>query len=122
MLESRDGGVELASALTKVARLAADSEPEALPAARSSAATISRHRVRRLLESPAGATGVRLGLDRPRLAVALALVLQTTPARLGLHEVLETLVRRRISVATWRSSLSDQSRLRATGNRNTSRW
>ena len=91
---SRDGGVQLASALTKVARLAAESEPEALPVSALIRGDDLSHRVRRLLESPAEPVGVQWGWIGLGLAVALAVVLQTTPALLGLHEVLETLVRR----------------------------
>ena len=85
---------ELASALTKVARLAAESEPEALPVSALIRGDDLSHRVRRLLESPAEPVGVQWGWIGLGLAVALAVILQTTPALLGLHEVLETLVRR----------------------------
>ena len=53
--QSRDGGVQLASALTKVARLAAESEPEALAVSTLIRGDNLSHRVRRLLESPAEA-------------------------------------------------------------------
>ena len=89
-----DGGVELASALTKVARMAADAAPEPLPVSALIRGDDLEHRVRRLLESPAEARGFRWGWISLGLAVALAVFLQTAPVMRSLHEAFELLVRR----------------------------
>ena len=88
------GSVELASALTKVARMAAESEPEALLVSALIRGTDLEHRVRRLLESEAQTRGIPWGWVGFALAVTLAIVLQTTPAQVALHETFELLVRR----------------------------
>ena len=88
------GRVELASALTKVARMAAESEPEVLPVSALIPGGDLEHRVRRLLESPARSQGFPWGWIGFSLAVVLAVALQTTPVLFRLHETFELLVRR----------------------------
>jgi hypothetical protein len=90
---SRDDGVELASALTKVARLAAESDPEVMPVSALIQGDDLAHRVRRLLESRAESPGLHWGWIGLGFAVVLGIVLQTTPVAFGLHEAFEMLVR-----------------------------
>jgi Zn-dependent protease with chaperone function len=90
----QSGSVELASALTKVARMAAESEPELLPVSALIQADGLEHRVRRLLESETRSRAIPWGWIGLALAGALAIVLQTAPALIGLHEAFELLVRR----------------------------
>jgi Zn-dependent protease with chaperone function len=90
---SRDDGVELASALTKVARMAAESDPEVVPVSALIQGNDLAHRVRRLLESHAESSGIQWGWIGLGFAVVLGIILQTTPVAFGLHEAFEMLVR-----------------------------
>jgi Zn-dependent protease with chaperone function len=87
-------GVDLASALTKVARLAEAVTPEYVPASALIGGAALESRVRRLL-APAGNRSESLFLRWwPALATALvALALQSSGAQAVLHEAFELLVR-----------------------------
>ena len=92
-------GLDLASALTKVARLAVSRECEELPASTLPAsALIGGHdlqsRVRQLLEPPAPACRAAVRWAPAALLGLVAAVMHATPALAGLHEVFELLVRR----------------------------
>ncbi len=91
---AKDGGVELASALTKVARMAADATPEILPVSAFIGGDDLEHRVRRLLESPARSRGFHWGWISVSCAVAIAIALQSTAVLHKLHDAFELLVRR----------------------------
>jgi hypothetical protein len=90
---SRDDGVELASALTKVARMAAESDREVVPVSALIQGDDLAHRVRRLLESRAESPGLQWGWIGLGFAVVLGIILQATPVAFGLHEAFEMLVR-----------------------------
>ena len=91
---ARDGGLELASALTKVARMAAGVTPEVLPASALIRGDDLEHRVRRLLESSTQPRGRQWGWIGLSAALFVALALQTPALQHKLHDALELLVRR----------------------------
>jgi Zn-dependent protease with chaperone function len=88
-------GLELASALTKVARLAAIHESEAMPASALIGSANLQTRVRRLLEPPCERRPpARVAWLPLALVLTAAASLQTTPALVRVHELFELLVRR----------------------------
>lgn len=91
---AQDSGLELASALTKVARLAADATPEALPVSALIRSDDLEHRVRRLLQSPTQPRALQWGWIGFSVALVLALALQTTTVLHKLHDAFELLVQR----------------------------
>lgn len=92
----RADGLELAAALTKVARLAVDTEPEpeAMPASALIGGPELESRVRRLLEPAVDHHDCRFAWAPVALLVVAAAAIQMTPALAGLHELFELLVRR----------------------------
>ncbi|MGH9172945.1 MAG: M48 family metalloprotease, partial [Vicinamibacterales bacterium] len=87
-------GLDLASALTKVARLAAACECEALPASALIGGAELQSRVRRLLEPPVAECGFRMAWAPLALLAAATIALYATPALTSLHELFELFVRR----------------------------
>lgn len=87
-------GLELASALTKVARLAATCESEVMPASALIGKDDLQSRVRRLLEPPVDDRRCRVAWLPLALLIAAAATVTATPALGRLHELFEWLVRR----------------------------
>lgn len=87
-------GLDLASALTKVARLAVSRECDGLPASTLIGGHDLQSRVRHLLEPPAPAGRAAVRWAPAALLGLAAAVVHATPALAGLHEVFELLVRR----------------------------
>ncbi len=88
-------GLELASALTKVARLASGCPPEVMPASALIGEGNLECRVRRLLEPPIeGGQGRRVIWIPAGLLIVGAILVVSTPALASLHELFELLVRR----------------------------
>jgi Zn-dependent protease with chaperone function len=90
----RGSGVELASALTKVARMAAESDPEPLPVSGLIQGQTLERRVGKLLEAHPASRGLPWGWIGLGLAVGIAISLQTAPVLRVLHESFELLVLR----------------------------
>lgn len=86
--------LDLASALTKVARLAAGAEHEAVTASTLMGGCDLTARVERLLDSTADPHPSRSGWLAVTAAVAVVILLQTAPVALTLHELFESFVRR----------------------------
>ena len=90
----RTAALELASALTKVARLAAACECEAMLASALIGSDNLQARVRRLLEPPHAGRWSRAAWLPLVVALTAATFAQATPALADIHEMFELLVRR----------------------------
>jgi hypothetical protein len=88
------GSLELASALTKVARLAAPAAHGMIPASTLISDTDLPSRVRRLLQPPPRTPRHRAAWLPAALALAITAVAQLPPIALRVHELFELLVRR----------------------------
>ena len=87
------GSLELASALTKVARLASAGTPVMIPASTLIGGSDLPSRVRRLLQTPPRARLHPASWLPAAIAIALAAVAQLPPIAMGVHELFELLVR-----------------------------
>jgi hypothetical protein len=90
----RASSLDLASALTKVARLAVDVSPEAMPSSALIGGSDLEARVERLLTPPVVDRAGGLGWTLAVLALALVALLVSSPGGLALHEMFEWLVRK----------------------------
>jgi Zn-dependent protease with chaperone function len=86
--------LDLASALIKVGRLTSRATPEAMPASAFIGSHDLESRVRRLLDPPVRSTRITAGWLPAGVLVTVAILLQTSPALSGLHELFEMLVRK----------------------------
>jgi peptidase M48-like protein len=86
--------LDLASALIKVGQLTTRTTPEAMPASAFIGSHDLESRVRRLLEPPVRSTPIRGAWLPAVVLLTVTILLQTTPALSGLHELLELFVRK----------------------------
>ena len=87
-------GIDLAQALTKVARLAIGPQPEPMPGSALIRGLALESRVRLLLDPPIPARRRSLGWIPVVMLFAAAILLQSPTVLSGLHEMFELLVRR----------------------------
>ena len=87
------GGLELASALTKVARLAGPPAPAMTPASTLMSDSDLPSRIRRLLEESVCAERHRASWLPAAIGIAIAALAQAPPMAMRVHELFERLVR-----------------------------